>query len=78
MHWEDHGAFTGEISAAMLKEAGCEQSYRSGIRSAGGFSGEADETVEVSRQKPPFGTELIPILPAVEASTEVEAGGISR
>lgn len=22
-HWEDHGAFTGEVSPAMLKEAGC-------------------------------------------------------
>lgn len=24
MHWEDQGAFTGEISAKMLKESGCE------------------------------------------------------
>ena len=24
MHWEDHGAFTGEISAAMLKDLGCD------------------------------------------------------
>lgn len=24
MHWEDHGAFTGEISAKMLKDSGCE------------------------------------------------------
>jgi triosephosphate isomerase len=23
MHWEDHGAFTGEVSAAMLVDAGC-------------------------------------------------------
>jgi triosephosphate isomerase (TIM) len=23
MHWEDHGAFTGEVSAAMLADAGC-------------------------------------------------------
>jgi triosephosphate isomerase len=23
MHWEDHGAFTGEVSASMLAEAGC-------------------------------------------------------
>ena len=23
MHWEEKGAFTGEISASMLKEAGC-------------------------------------------------------
>ena len=23
MHWEDEGAFTGEVSAKMLKEAGC-------------------------------------------------------
>ncbi|MFQ5770339.1 MAG: triose-phosphate isomerase, partial [bacterium] len=24
VHWEDEGAFTGEVSAHMLKEAGCE------------------------------------------------------
>lgn len=24
MHWEDEGAFTGEVSAVMLKDAGCE------------------------------------------------------
>lgn len=23
-HWEDHGAFTGEVSAAMLKDVGCQ------------------------------------------------------
>ena len=23
VHWEDHGAFTGEVSPAMLREAGC-------------------------------------------------------
>lgn len=23
MHWEDHGAFTGEVSPPMLKDAGC-------------------------------------------------------
>ncbi|MDR9770826.1 MAG: triose-phosphate isomerase [Acetomicrobium sp.] len=24
MHWEDNGAFTGEVSGEMLKEVGCE------------------------------------------------------
>ena len=24
MYWEDEGAFTGEVSAPMLKDAGCE------------------------------------------------------
>jgi triosephosphate isomerase len=23
LHWEEHGAFTGEVSASMLKDAGC-------------------------------------------------------
>ena len=44
VHWEDHGAFTGEISAAMLKEAGVEYVII-GHSERRQYFGETDETV---------------------------------
>jgi triosephosphate isomerase len=44
VHWEDHGAFTGEVSAAMLKEAGVEYVII-GHSERRQYFGETDETV---------------------------------
>jgi len=44
MHWEDKGAFTGEISAPMLKDAGCRYVIL-GHSERRQYFGEEDETV---------------------------------
>jgi triosephosphate isomerase len=44
MYWEDKGAFTGEISPAMLKSAGC-QYVIIGHSERRQFFGETDETI---------------------------------
>jgi triosephosphate isomerase len=44
LYWEEKGAFTGEISALMLKEAGC-QYVIVGHSERRQFFGESDETV---------------------------------
>ena len=46
VHWEDHGAFTGEVSAAMLKEAGVEYVII-GHSERRQYFGETDETVNL-------------------------------
>jgi triosephosphate isomerase len=45
MHWEDHGAFTGEISAAMLADAGCTHVIL-GHSERRTLFGETDEVIE--------------------------------
>jgi triosephosphate isomerase (TIM) len=72
MHWEDHGAFTGEISAAMLKEAGCSHVII-GHSERRQFFGETDETVNL-KIKAAMRTDLIPIFCLGESLTEREAG----
>jgi len=44
VHWEEKGAFTGEISVAMLKDVGC-RSAIIGHSERRQFFGESDETV---------------------------------
>mgnify|MGYP000477655162 CR=1 FL=1 len=44
MHWEDKGAYTGEISGAMLKEAGCSHVII-GHSERRQYFGETDQTV---------------------------------
>jgi len=44
MHWQDEGAFTGEVSAPMLKEAGCRYVII-GHSERRQFFGETNETV---------------------------------
>ncbi len=44
MHWQDEGAFTGEVSALMLKEAGCRYVII-GHSERRQFFGETNETV---------------------------------
>ena len=72
MHWEDQGAFTGEISAAMLKEAGCSHAII-GHSERRQFFGETDETVNL-KMKAAIRNELIPIFCLGESLTEREAG----
>ncbi len=72
MHWEDHGAFTGEISAAMLKEAGCSHVII-GHSERRQFFGETDETVNL-KIRAAMKTRLIPIFCLGESLTEREAG----
>lgn len=44
LHWEDHGAYTGEISGPMLRQAGCSHVII-GHSERRQFFGETDETV---------------------------------
>jgi triosephosphate isomerase (TIM) len=46
LHWEDKGAFTGEISGPMLREAGCSFAII-GHSERRQFFGETDETVNL-------------------------------
>ena len=73
MHWEDHGAFTGEISGAMLREAGCSHVII-GHSERRQFFGETDETVNL-KIKAAIRIGLIPIFCVGESLTEREAGG---
>jgi triosephosphate isomerase len=73
MHWEDHGAFTGEISGAMLKEAGCSHVII-GHSERRQFFGETDETVNL-KIKAAMKIGLAPIFCLGESLTEREAGG---
>jgi len=73
MHWEERGAFTGEISAAMLKEAGCSHVII-GHSERRQFFGETDEAVNL-KIKAAIRTDLIPIFCLGESLTEREAGG---
>jgi len=50
LFWEDKGAFTGEISAAMLKSAGCEYVII-GHSERRQFFGETDQTVNKKLKK---------------------------
>ena len=61
VHWAESGAFTGEISAAMLKETGAE------------FFGETDETVN-KRLKAALAAGLKPIVCIGELLEERETG----
>ena len=72
MHWEDTGAFTGEVSANMLGEAGCSHVII-GHSERRQFFGETDETVNL-KIKAAIRSELTPIFCLGESLTEREAG----
>jgi triosephosphate isomerase (TIM) len=72
MHWEDQGAFTGEISAPMLKAAGCTHVII-GHSQRRQFLGETDATVNL-KIKAAMRSGLIPIFCLGESLTEREAG----
>ena len=71
MHWESEGAFTGEVSARMLVEAGC-----AGVIVAHSerrqFCGETDETA-CKKVKAALEASLTPILCVGETLAEREA-----
>ncbi len=72
MHWQLEGAFTGEISPVMVKDAGC-QYVIIGHSERRQYFGETDETVN-RKTKAAFGQTLIPIVCVGETLAEREAG----
>lgn len=72
LHWEKQGAFTGEVSAAMLKEAGCDYVII-GHSERRQYFGETDETV-AKRLGAALAGGLIPIVCVGETLDEREAG----
>ena len=67
-HWEDEGAYTGEISAAMLRAAGC-QYVIIGHSERRQYFGETDETVN-KKIRSAIHANLIPILCVGESDEE--------
>lgn len=72
IHWEDKGAFTGEISPAMLKELGVKYSIV-GHSERREMFGETDETVNL-RVHAAFNNDIIPIVCVGEKLDERETG----
>ena len=72
VHWEREGAFTGEISAGMAKEAGAEFAIL-GHSERRRLFGETDESVN-RRLVATLGAELTPIVCIGETLEEREAG----
>lgn len=71
MHWEESGAFTGEISGAMLKDAGVSHVII-GHSERRAMFGETDETVN-KKTHAAFAHGLIPIVCVGETLEEKEA-----
>ncbi|MDD5692489.1 MAG: triose-phosphate isomerase [Candidatus Omnitrophica bacterium] len=71
MYWQDEGAFTGEVSAPMLKEAGCGYVII-GHSERRQFFGETNETVN-KKLKAALGHGLTPIVCVGENLKEREA-----
>lgn len=72
MHWEKDGAFTGEVSPIMLKDAGC-QYVIIGHSERRTYFSETNETVN-KKVKAAHAYSLIPIVCVGERSEEREAG----
>jgi len=72
LFWEDKGAFTGEISAAMLKSAGCKYVIV-GHSERRQYFGETDSSVNM-RLKKALEIGLSPIVCIGETLTERESG----
>lgn len=72
MHWEERGAFTGEVSGAMLRDAGCSHVIL-GHSERRALFGETDETVN-RKTKAALARELIPIVCVGETLEQREAG----
>lgn len=71
MHWEDRGAFTGEISPDMLKDAGCTYVVI-GHSERRQYFAETNETVN-KKAKAALANSLIPIFCVGETLAEREA-----
>jgi triosephosphate isomerase len=72
MHWEDKGAYTGEVSGPMLKEAGCSHVIV-GHSERRQYFGETDETVNL-KLKAAMKAGLIPIFCLGETLEERQQG----
>ncbi len=72
MHWESKGAFTGEVSAAMVREAGCTHVLLGHSERRHVF-GETDEWVH-GKLIAALENDLVPILCVGEKLEEREAG----
>jgi len=71
LHWETTGAFTGEIAAPMLREAGCSHVII-GHSERRQYFGETDETVN-RRLRAAVAGELIPVVCVGETLEERES-----
>ena len=76
VYWEKEGAFTGEVSPAMLKEAGCRYVII-GHSERRQIFGETDEMV-AKKTKAALAAGLIPIVCVGETLAEREAGHTER
>src|SRR5687768_9802532 len=76
VHWEEQGAFTGEISVKMLVDAGCSHVII-GHSERRQFFGETDETVE-KKTKAALKGGLKPIVCVGEMLNERDAGQASQ
>lgn len=72
MHWEENGAYTGEVSGKMLKSIGVEYVII-GHSERRAYFGETDETVN-KKIKAAFANELKPIVCVGESLQEREDG----
>ena len=72
MHWKESGAYTGELSAAMLKASGCEYVIL-GHSERRQYFGETDETVNL-RTLAAVKAGLTPIVCVGEKKEQREAG----
>ncbi len=72
MHWEENGAYTGEVSGKMLKSIGVEYVII-GHSERRAYFGETDETVN-KKIKAAFANELKPIVCVGESLQEKEDG----
>ena len=72
IHWAEKGAFTGEISAAMLKEAGAAYAII-GHSERRQYFGETDATVN-SRTKAALAAGIVPIICVGESLEQRETG----
>ncbi len=73
VHFEDEGAFTGEISVEMLKEIGVDYCII-GHSERREYFAETDETVNLKLKKLFSSSEIVPILCVGENLSEREAG----
>ena len=71
-HWEASGAFTGEVSAPMLKDVGCAYVIL-GHSERRQYFGETDETVN-KRTRAVVGARMTPIICVGETLAEREGG----
>jgi len=75
LHWEDKGAFTGEVSAEMLLDLGCRYVII-GHSERRQYFGETDETIN-RKAKQALRKGLLPILCVGETLAEREAGKLN-